>query len=188
MEQKINFTKEEQKFFTSDNNYIEYFFEVGIKPSIFEYESITPDLTLEQINSKVVPEIISKFPNLDKKSMTIDSTIIDFIFPKDFKLIQSNVKPNSEFYSVILDNPFYSCDYSYKYIGCLVIYESLNIYKKLYDTYTEDKKNLSKSKDDFKNIYVPKCLCLSSVHPNIDKFLLSSEYVSYNILYIFKLS
>ena len=170
MEQKINFTKEEQKFFTSDNNYIEYFFEVGIKPSIFEYESITPDLTLEQINSKVVPEIISKFPNLDKKSMTIDSTIIDFIFPKDFKLIQTNVKPNSEFYSVILDNPFYSCDYSYKYIGCLVIYESLNIYKKLYDTYTEDKKNLSKSKDDFKNIYVPKCLCLSSVHPNIDKF------------------
>ena len=166
----MNFTQEEQKFFTSDNNYIEYFFEVGIKPSIFEDESITPELSLEQINSKLVPEIISKFPNIDKKSMTIDSTIIDFIFPKDFKIIQSNTKPNSEFYSVIVDNPFYSCDYSYKYIGCLVIYESLNIYKILYDTYSEDNKNLSKSKDDFKNIYVPKCLCLASVHPNFDKF------------------
>ena len=166
----MSFTQEEQKFFTSDNNYIEYFFEVGIKPSIFEDESITPELSLEQINSKLVPEIISKFPNIDKKSMTIDSTIIDFIFPKDYKIIQSNTKPNSEFYSIIVDNPFYSCDYSYKYIGCLVIYESLNMYKILYDTYSEDNKNLSKSKDDFKNIYVPKCLCLASVHPNFDKF------------------
>ena len=173
MEQKVTFTQEEQKFFTGDNNYIEYFFEVGVKPSIFSNANITPDLNIEQINSKIYPEIISKFPYFDKKSMTIDSTIIDFIFPKEYKAIQSKSNPDPEFYSIILDNPFYRCDYSYKYIGCLLIYESLNTYKKLYDTYSEDsnsKNDLNKSKDDFKNIYVPKCLCLASVHPNINKF------------------
>ena len=173
MEQKVTFTQEEQKFFTGDNNYIEYFFEVGIKPSIFSDTSLTPDLNLEQINSKIYPEIISKFPYFDKKSMTIDSTIIDFIFPKEYKAIQNKSNPNPEFYSIILDNPFYSSDYSYKYIGCLLIYESLNTYKKIYDAYSEDsnsKQDKNKSRDDFKNIYVPKCLCLASVHPNINKF------------------
>ena len=169
----MTLTKEEQKFFTDDNNYIEYFFEVGIRPNIFENDVITPDLNLESINSKLYPEIISKFPYFDKKSMTIDSTIIDFIFPKNFLAIQSTIKPNAEFYSIILDNPFYSSDFSYKYIGCLVIYESLNTYKFMHDSYSEDsnsKKDLKKSKDVFKNIYIPKCLCLASVHPNINKF------------------
>jgi hypothetical protein len=98
MEQKVTFTQEEQKFFTGDNNYIEYFFEVGVKPSIFSNANITPDLNLEQINSKIYPEIISKFPYFDKKSMTIDSTIIDFIFPKEYKAIQSKSNPDPELY------------------------------------------------------------------------------------------
>ena len=172
MEQKVNFSEEEQKFFTSDNNYIEYFFVVGIKPDIFKDITITPDLNLEKINSKLSPEIISKFPYFDKKSLTIDSTIIDFIFPKEFKAIEGKTAPNSEYYTVILDNPFYSLDYSYKYIGCLVIYESLNIYKKLYDNYSNDS---DKQNDDFKNIYIPKCLCLASVNPDIKKFELILE-------------
>ena len=172
MEQKVNFSEEEQKFFTSDNNYIEYFFEVGIKPDIFKDTTITPDLNLEKINSKLSPEIISKFPYFDKKPLTIDSTIIDFIFPKEFKAIEGKTAPNSEYYTVILDNPFYSLDYSYKYIGCLVIYESLNIYKKIYDNYANDSE---KQNDDFKNIFIPKCLCLASVNPDIKKFELILE-------------
>ena len=173
MEQEVTFTQEEQKFFTTDNNYIEYFFEVGIRPDFFSDKTITPDLSPEKINSKLVPEIISKFPYFDKKTMTIDSSIIDFILPKGFKAIMSPNKPSEEFYTLILDNPFYNSDYSYKYIGCLVIYESLNIYKKLYDSsYSESDptKDLTKSKDDFKNIYIPKCLCLASVHPKIKNY------------------
>ena len=110
MEQEVTFTQEEQKFFTTDNNYIEYFFEVGIRPDFFSDKTITPDLSPEKINSKLVPEIISKFPYFDKKTMTIDSSIIDFIFPKGFKAIMSPNKPSEEFYSLILDNPFYNSD------------------------------------------------------------------------------
>ena len=177
MEQKVSFTQEEEVFFRYNNNYFEYFFEVGIKPSIFSDTSITKDLSLEELNSKLYPEIISKFPYFDKNSMTIDSTIIDFIFPKNYKAIQiqpqSNTIPNPEFYSIILDNPFYNSYYSYKYIGCLLIYENLNTYKQLYDYYSQDPNSntdINKSEDDFINIYVPKCLCLASVYPNITKF------------------
>ena len=174
----MNISEEEQKFFVDDNNYIEYFFEIGIKPDIFKDTSITPDLNLEKINSILSPEIICKFPYFDKKTMTIDSTIIDFIFPKKFKAIEGKIAPNSEYYSIILDNPFHSSDYSYKYIGCLVIYESLNLYKKVYDSYSDNSnsnKILEKQNDDFKNIFIPKCLCLASVHPDIKKFELILE-------------
>jgi hypothetical protein len=52
-----------------------------------------------------------------------------------------------------------------------VIYESLLIYKQIYDTYSnKSNDNSNISQDIFKNIYVPKCLCLASVHPSINKF------------------
>ena len=169
MDENVTLTQEQQKFFLSDNNYIEYFFEIGIKPNIFQDTSLTPGLKLEEINSKLFPEIISKFPYFDKKSMTIDSNIIDFIAPKGFKAITSEIKPKEEFYSIMIDNPFHSSDYSYKYIGCLVIYESLDLYKKVYNSYAEDsQKDLNKSLAVFKNIYIPKYLCLASVNPNIN--------------------
>ena len=169
---KLTITQDEQKFFTNDNNYIEYFFEVGIKPDVFSDKTLTPDLSLENLNSKIYPEIISKFPYFPKKSMTIDSTIIDFIFPKDFELVKSKTRPDPIYYSVILDNPFYNADYCYKYIGCLKIFENLNTYKYLYDWSNKDnnENNNNNQKNEFDNIYVPKCLCLASLHPNFNKF------------------
>ena len=129
MEQKLNIiSQEEQKFFIQDNNYIEYFFEIGIKPDIFKTITITSETTIESINSKLIPEIISKFPYFDKKIMAIDSKIIDFIFPKGFQAISCPKNPSPIFYSIIKDNPFRSSEYAYQYIGCLVIYESINIY------------------------------------------------------------
>ena len=174
-------TEDERKFFSDDNNFIEYFIEIGIKPEIFANNNISPELNLYQINSKLIPEIISKFPHFDKKSMAIDATIIDYIFPNNYTAILSSQNPTPQFYSLILDNQFYSSVYPYKYISCLVIYENLLIYKKLYDTYSNTKDD-NESIDNIKNIYVPKCLCLASVHPSINKFenILKGIYEYFN--------
>jgi hypothetical protein len=166
--------EEEKKFFAENNNFIDYFLEIGVKPDIFSNNKITPNSKLYDINSNITPVIISKFPYFEKKSMGIDDSIIKFIFPHGFQAELKAAKPEPYFYSLILDNQFYSSVYSYKYIACLLIYESLNIYKKIYDSYSnDDSKSNNNSKvpqDSFKNIYIPKCLCLASVHPSINKF------------------
>ena len=65
-EENKNSTQNIEKFFTTDNNYIEYFFEVGIKPDIFNDKEITPEITLEKLNSKLKPKLICKFPYFSK--------------------------------------------------------------------------------------------------------------------------
>ena len=166
-------SEEEKKFFVDNNNFIDYFIEIGIKPDIFSNKKITANSNLYEINSQLSPEIISKFPYFEKKTMGIDPILVNYVFPHGFKAELKTTKPEPYFYSLILDNQFYSSVYSYKFIACLVIYESLNSYKKLYDLYTSNDSNKNNSKipqDTFKNIYVPKCLCLASVHPAFNKF------------------
>ena len=167
-------SEEEKKFFAENNNFIDYFIEIGVKPDIFSDHKITPNSNLYDINSKLTPIIISKFPSFEKKSMGIDISIISFVFPHGFKAELKTTKPEPNFYSLILDNQFYSSVYSYKFVACLIIYESLSSYKKLYDLYSNEDSNKSNNskipQDTFKNIYVPKALCLASVHPSINKF------------------
>ena len=101
--------------------------------------------------------------------MGIDESLISFVFPHGFRAELRQTKPEPIFYSLILDNLFPS-----KYIACLVIYENLSTYKKLYDLYSNNDSNNNRNskigQEPFKNIYVPKCLCLASVHPSISKF------------------
>ena len=170
---QIILSEEEKKFFIDNNNFIDYFIEIGVKPDIFANDNITANSNLQDINSKISPEIISKFPHFEKKTMGIDSSLINFVFPHGFKAEMKTTKPEPYFYSLILDNQFYSSVYSYKFIACLLIYESLSSYKKIYDLYSNDdtkKNNSNIPQDTFKNIYVPKCICLASVHPSITKF------------------
>ena len=169
---QTNVSDEEKKFFKDNNNFIDYFLEIGVKPDIFSAETITANSSIYDINSQLSPEIISKFPYFDKKSMGIDDSIISFVFPHGFKSEIRGTKPDPIFYSLILDNQLYSSVYSYKYVACLVIYESLYSYKKAYNLYSG--KNISQTEINteqfkFKNIFVPKCLCLASVHPAINK-------------------
>ena len=181
---QILLSEEEKKFFGDNNNFIDYFIEIGVKPDIFSNNKITPNSNLHDINSILVPEIISKFPYFDKKSMGIDTSIIDFVFPHGFKAEIKTTKPEPYFYSLILDNQFYSSVYSYKFIACLLIFESLNLYKKLYDQYSNDDSKTNNSyvpQDTFKNIYVPKCLCFASVHPCINKFELILKSIYSNV-------
>ena len=171
----------EKKYFEDDNNFIDYFMEVGVKPEIFKnsylYESTTP----EEINENLVPQIISKFPNFDKKNVVVENTMIHQIFPQGFKAIESDSQPKPYFYCLVLDNQLYSAIYTRKYLSCLIIYESIGQYKKLNDKFedrefsklcrqtTRDvKSNLLIFKH--KKFYIPKCLCIVSLHPYIDKF------------------
>ena len=176
----------QKRYFEDDNNFIDYFLEVGVKPEIFRnkilYESDNP----QDINDILIPQIITKFPSFDKKNVVIETTMINQIFPHGFKLVESDKRPIPDFYCLILDNQLYSAIYTRKYLSCLVVYESIEEYKKLYDKFKlEDEKFMEvmkaaisqkqseleeKNRNKYKNYYIPKCLCLVSVHPYINKY------------------
>ena len=176
----------QKRFFLEDeNNFIDYFLEIGVKPEIFKNKMIYESEDIEDINQNLIPQIISKFPTFDKKNVVIESPIIHQIFPQGFKLVESINKPNPNFYCLILDNQLYSAIYTRKYLSCLIIYESLGNYKKMFDKYQEkDEKFLCLMKDivqkkqsdnnenenAFNNYYIPKCLCFVSVYPYINKY------------------
>ena len=173
----------QKRYFEDDNNFIDYFLEIGVKPEIFKNRSLYESDDPEDINQHLVPQIIAKFPNFDKKHIVIENSMTHQIFPQGFSIVESTVKPSPTFYCLILDNQLYSAIYTRKYLACLVIYESIAQYKKLYDIFqaSNDKflsiiKNMTINRKEtiisekYKNFYIPKCLCLVSVHPYIDKF------------------
>ena len=163
-------TKEEAKFFDEDNNYIDYFVEVGVHPDIFMEEFLYNSSSLDDINKKLMPKIISKFPESNKKSIVINNNIIKQIFPHGFKAVEAKSKPDPFFFAIMSDNQLYSVVYKYKYLSCLIIYESISEYRKLHDTFFTKENNEDTDKNNYNNYYIPKCLCIVSVHPCIDKF------------------
>ena len=174
----------EKKFFEEDNNFMDYFMEIGVKPDIFKnkclYEPDSPEL------SKLIePTIITKFPDFDKRNIVIEASMIEQIFPQHFEIIESETKPKSKFYCVILDNQLYSAIYTNKYLSCLVVYESIESYRNLYTKYKELKTNEGSMRKysysgeivrkcrkliDLGNLYIPKCLCIVSVHDYIAQY------------------
>ena len=176
----------QKKYFDEDNNYIDYFLEIGAKPEIFKYNYLYDSETLEDINDNLIPQIICKFPNFDKKNIVLDNGILSQIFPHGFNVIESKSIPEPHFFCLTLDNQLFSMIYTTKYLACLIIYENVENYKQLYDTYKQldtqfsssiiglIKKNVQEEKKiknlKYKNYYIPKCLCLASVHPYITKF------------------
>ena len=52
----------------------------------------------------MVPQIIKKFPNFDKKTVVIEPSMINQIVPHGFQLSESEEKPESNFYCLVLDN------------------------------------------------------------------------------------
>jgi hypothetical protein len=131
----------EKKFFEDDNNYIDYFMEIGVKPDIFKFNFLYEANTPEEISENLTPQIICKFPISDKRNVVIENVMVNQVFPKGFKVIESETQPNPDFYCVVLDNQLYSAIYTRKYLACLVIYESVDKYKKLYEKFKyEDNK------------------------------------------------
>ena len=172
----------QKKYFDEDNNYIDYFLEIGAKPDIFKYNYLYNSESLEDINDNLIPQIICKFPNFDKKNIVVDGGILHQIFPHGFNVIESKVPPEPNFFCLTLDNQLLSMIYTTKYLACYMIYEDIENYKKLYDKYQQEdslftaailgeikQKNIVDKKNG-KRYYIPKCLCLASVHPYIDKY------------------
>ena len=172
----------QKKYFDEDNNYIDYFLEIGAKPEIFKYTYLYESESIEDINDNLVPQIICKFPNFDKKNVVIDNSIINQIFPQGFNAVESQTPPEPNFFCLTLDNQLFSMIYTTKFLACLIIYEDINNYKKLYDKYLEEdskftsallgavKPKNGQDKKSTQKYYIPKCLCITSVHSYIDKY------------------
>ena len=120
-------------------NFIDYFLTIGVPPEIFLspwlYES-----PIEELNStykeQLKPKIINKFPSFDKKNIGLDETIINHCFPLGFKVQEfTQEKPEPKIFHIILDNNNYSSIHQSKYAVCLLFYESINDYLKLYEEY-----------------------------------------------------
>ena len=159
-------------FFTNNNNYIEYFLEIGINPSTLFQQEISKFNSVETINEILTPEIISKFPNFDKKYVVIDESSVQIIFPKGIKCIEAKSIPEPIFFSVILDNQLCSNNYIHKYISCLIIYENVSNYISLYYEYKniKDKDKDKKILHKYNKYYIPKCLAIVSLYPYIDRY------------------
>ena len=176
-----NVTEIEKEGFDGDNNFIDYFMIIGVKPEIFKNSYLYNSSSIEDININLIPQIITKFPKIDKKHIVIDNTIPQQIFPHGFKAIESETKPENQIYFVILDNQLYSATYTNKYIACLLIYESIKDYEILYEKYQQTdilykamrsnsiKNDKTPQSDKYKNYYIPKCLCLVSVNPAFNR-------------------
>ena len=200
-----NISETEKRFFEEDNNFIDYFVEVGVKPEIFKNNYLYDSESINDINDTIVPQIITKFPRIDKKYIVIESTLIQQIFPHGFNAVEVEEKPDPEFYSIILDNQMFSAKYTHKYFACLLIYENIKDYAILNEKYkmsdflfknmmnSKSKKEIKTNENEkkYKNYYIPKCLAIVSVHPTFNKFeeILRALYDlvlsnKYNNLYI----
>ena len=160
-------TKNDSNFFDEDNNYIDYFIEIGIKPEIFKQNFLYNSSSLNELNQKLKPQIISKFPESNKKSIIVNAKIIGQIFPNGFKALETKNKPDPSFFAIMSNNHLYNTIYKYKYLSCLIVYESIEDYRKLYNKYYN--KEGDDNTEKYKDIYIPKCLCIASVFPFLDK-------------------
>ena len=185
LKQPTIMTELEKKYFGEDNNFIDYFMEIGVEPNIFKDENLYEIDSEEEMSKKLSPKIITKFPNFDKRNIVVEQTMIQQIFPKGFQAIKSDKKPKSKFYCVVMDNQLYSAVYTNKYLACFVIYEDLDSYKTLFDRYKlanenadffirnnsfDGRKTKRKLSNDEKNFYITKCLCIVSVNSCIIQF------------------
>ena len=176
-----NVSEIEKEGFDEDNNFIDYFMIIGVKPEIFKNSSLYNSNSISDINANLIPQIITKFPKIDKKHIIVENTIPQQLFPHGFNAIESEEQPENQFYSVILDNQLYSSIYIHKYIACLLTYESLGEYEKLNQKYkssdilfkvmkSESEKDIKTQKSEkYKNFYIPKVLCLVSVYPAFNR-------------------
>ena len=179
-----NVSETEKRYFEEDNNFIDYFIEIGVKPEIFKNNYLYTSDSIDEINEKIVPQIITKFPKIDKKYIVIENTIIQQIFPHGFNAVEAEEKPDPEFYSIILDNQLYSATYTHKFLACLLIFESIKDYAELNEVYkssdvlfkkmvnSKSMKEVTKkdNKTKYKNYFIPKCLSIVSVYPCFNKF------------------
>ena len=138
-------------------NFIDYFLTVGMPPNIFLenwlYESDVEELN-EKFKESFQPKVTSYFPPYEKHTIAFDDSVILHCFPTGFNAIKSKTQPKEQIFSFILDNNYFNLNFPQKYLTCLICYENITKYKKLYDTYKfylkgekDTKKNDSEKKE-----------------------------------------
>ena len=145
IEQKnFQYIREIKQELNKAKKFIEYFFIIGLDTKI-SIEDYLYNSSFEELNNNyskdIKPSIITKFPPINKSYVNIDESFIDLCFPNGFKLEKHESHPKPEIFKFLLDNYFYSIDFSLKYITCLKFYENLESYQKLQQKL---KKNLGK--------------------------------------------
>ena len=153
-------------------NFIDYFLVIGLEPEIYknkwlyeeEYENI-----IDKHKNEIKPKIISSFPSFEKSTISFDESVLNHCFPHGYQLEKELSPPKTKVFSFILDNNYYNINYPQKFLSCLVCYENVSEYKKLYDEKNKgNKNNIKEIKDPF--IYIPKCLLLMSLYPFFGEF------------------
>ena len=117
---------------TTAKQFVEYFVVLGLDPKI-SIESFLYDSSLEDLenlySSELKPEIITKYPPINKSYINVNDNLSELCFPNGFKLEKyDNGPPKPEILKFLLGNYFYSIDHPLKYITCLKFYESLDNY------------------------------------------------------------
>ena len=181
------------------NNLVDYFLIIGVEPSVFLndwlYENDLGKI-FELYKDKLRPKIISSFPCFEKHTIAFDDSILSHCFPDGFELISSIYKPQPKLFSFILDNNYFNLNYPQKYLTCFLFYENIAGYRLLY----EQNKILSVKHEDptsynfvpemssvmqnikNRNIYIPKCLLIMSLHPFFGEFeKILTEIYNYSI-------
>ena len=125
---KEQLIKDYQEKLNLGYNFVDYFLTIGVDPEIFLNQWLY-DSSLEELNSlindQLKPKIINKFPSFDKKDIGISDAIIQHCFPLGFKVHEFNEEPENKLFSIILDNNNYSTIHQFKYVVCLIFYESI---------------------------------------------------------------
>ncbi len=134
-------TQEINKYFIDLKNelnmaetFSEYFLIIGVDPKICfqNYIFQIPKTELEKFCEKEIkPEILTKYPPMNKTYVNIDDSLVKLCFPEGFHLEENDNLPKPEILNFLLDNNFYSIDYPQKYVTCLKIYENLDNYFEL---------------------------------------------------------
>ena len=120
---------------STPKKFLEYFFIIGLDPKM-SIEEYLYNSSLEDLNNfylkSLKPEIITKFPPINKSYINIDDNLTELCFPDGFKLEKYGFQPQPEPFKFLLGNYFYSIEHPLKYVTCLKFYENLEKYKKIH--------------------------------------------------------
>ena len=130
---------------TNTNPLIEYFYSIGISPETIKKSEYYKENNFQKPEF-LNPEVLNKFPPVKKPNSEIEpNIIISHCFPNGFKLVESTIRPEDEFFHFCLDNtPSRHTKNKYIYYTCLLFYESLITYYNIQKLINLDTKNANR--------------------------------------------
>ena len=111
----ININKEKEKNISEfkqrlnkAQNFIEYFAIIGLNPK-YASENFLYSIDIEKTNlsNLLKPELLTKYPPINKSYIDIDENICELCFPKGLKISKFKKNPEPEVYKFLLGNLFY---------------------------------------------------------------------------------